>query len=173
MPCFWCNVKFSSDCLERKCTKDHIIPVALGGSRHRNIVDACYECNHERGTIVDYMLLLETIAHKGCKKSTYDKVMIRHPVMLERQKKWATIEYKILRRSPTADFNLDVPEVVKFIADADTTPNVISKKPQKKKQDSDRSDRRGYGAILKEARRIAEARHFSKSGCGETVNAIA
>lgn len=157
MPCFWCNIKFDEMCRERRCTKDHVIPLALGGARGGNLVDACFECNHERGTIVDYMLLLETIAKKGCKRGTYKKIVARHSFMLERQKRWATIEYRILRRSPTANLNLDMPEIVGFIDDSDTSPKMVSRKPPKK---ATKTHHKGYAAILREARRVAEARHF-------------
>lgn len=54
--CFYCNVKMraypwraTTPQQLRGYTRDHVVPQALGGNVHHNIVLACRDCNNEKG----------------------------------------------------------------------------------------------------------------------------
>lgn len=151
MPCFWCKATFDCDSPLLKRTDDHVIPASLGGTRcDGNIVLACYSCNQERGSIVGHMKLLKDIAVRGCRSGTLRKIRDKHLVMLDLQKKWRAIERKLLMRSPTAEIDLTFPD----------DPRVLTKSEKLSKPlKGDAS----WDAQVAAARRIAEARHFSKS----------
>jgi 5-methylcytosine-specific restriction endonuclease McrA len=53
--CFYCTVLMSFDVApdaSTRATTDHKIPLARGGTNHRrNVVAACFRCNHRKGNM--------------------------------------------------------------------------------------------------------------------------
>lgn len=47
--CFWCGKLIRKD----KITKEHLVPLNMGGKNVDNIVSACRQCNEERGKVTE------------------------------------------------------------------------------------------------------------------------
>ena len=49
--CVWCNIVVKPDGLgpSRK-TREHLVPLSLGGGNGENVAVACFRCNNTRGT---------------------------------------------------------------------------------------------------------------------------
>lgn len=45
--CFWCQARV------KRITRDHLIPLGMGGASSGKTVDACQKCNSERGKVTE------------------------------------------------------------------------------------------------------------------------
>jgi len=132
--CFWCGYT-------KEMTLEHIIPKACGGGEQdENKTHACEECNTERGqipgfrcSIVDFSKYLENwdetnLSRVKRAQKMYKQLKKTQPKMLEMQSKWKKIEEVRLGTSPTAEIDLQIPEVPgPTTHEADPTTDLIKK----------------------------------------------
>ncbi len=69
--CFWCRQPTRYVPLKKGVTapldaasRDHLVPVALGGIRDKNLVNACHGCNKERGLVIGAKIELQRFYHR-------------------------------------------------------------------------------------------------------------
>lgn len=111
--CFWCDCKKYN----RQRTIDHIIAKCLGGHNgSTNIVTSCYDCNHERGLIVEFHCRIKQLKFKidknrirGEKRNAaIYRIKERQEEIFHLQRKWKDIEIDKLGTSVSGEIDISL-----------------------------------------------------------------
>lgn len=81
--CHWCYKLLTRN----TATIDHLLPLNEGGEDNiENMVLACDKCNHERGTVTEFLHKLKF--ELTIDRSTFDKTFKRYRVLCSTLDKW-------------------------------------------------------------------------------------